>query len=557
MKTIDNIIFRIDRKKQVAVDLTILILVSLACLAPFLGKALHMDDPMYVWAARQIQTNPLDFYGFTINWSTQEIPMFEIMKNPPLASYYIALVASLFGWAERTLHAAFLLPALAAVIGTYYLSREFCGTPLLAALAGILTPVFLLSSTTVMCDIMMLSFWVWAAFMWMRGMKNDSAGSLLCAAFLITLSSLTKYYGMSLIPLLFTYSLIKKRTLGRWTLYLLIPVLVLSAYQWLTYTLYGRGLLMDASSYALAHQTIDSETMFAKSMTGLFFTGGCFISVLFFSYVLWQRQTLAIIAVAAAPVVFYYILQIVPNGLQYDYDKSLNWLFILQCYLFSIAGMGVLLLALSDLWRGKDADSFLLFAWIAGTLLFSCFLNWTVSGRSVLPMLPAIGILLARRIEHRRALHDMMTARYILLPLTLSLVVSISVVRADYLWADTVRQEAVEISTLYKNDFSTLWFQGHWGFQYYMEMHGGKALDRKNSLIARGDRVVTPSNNTNVIPLPEDLFELIHVDRITPCSWLSTSNRLTGAGFYSSLYGPLPFVIDRVPSQEYSVFLAK
>jgi len=409
----------------------------------------------------------------------------------------------------------------------------------------------------VMCDIMMLSFWVWAAFMWVRGTKNNSAGSLIGAAFLITLSSVTKYYGMSLIPLLFTYSLIKKRTLGRWTLYLLIPVLVLSAYQWLTYTLYGRGLLMDASSYALAHQTIDSETMFAKIMTGLFFTGGCFISVLFFSYVLWQRQTLAIIAVAAAPVVFYYILQIVPNGLQYDYDKSLNWLFILQCYLFSIAGMGVLLLALSDLWRGKDADSFLLFAWIAGTLLFSCFLNWTVSGRSVLPMLPAIGILLTRRIEHRRTLHDMMTARYILLPLTLSLVVSISVVRADYLWADTVRQEAVKISTLYKNDFSTLWFQGHWGFQYYMEMHGGKALDRKNSLIARGDRVVNPSNNTNVIPLSEDLFELIHVDRITPCSWLSTSNRLTGAGFYSSLYGPLPFVIDRVPSQEYSVFLAK
>ena len=215
------------------------------------------------------------------------------------------------------------------------------------------------------------------------------------------------------------------------------------------------------------------------------------------------------------------------------------------------------MLALSDLRRVKDADSFLLFAWIAGTLLFSCFFNWTVSGRSVLPMLPAIGILLARRIEQRRALHDMMTARYILLPLTLSLVVSISVVRADYLWADTVRQEAVEISTLYKNDFSTLWFQGHWGFQYYMEMHGGKALDRKNSLIARGDRVVNPSNNTNVIPLSEDLFELIHVDRITPCSWLSTSNRLTGAGFYSSLYGPLPFVIDRVPSQEYSVFLAK
>lgn len=555
MKTIESSLFNRDKRKQLRFDLTMLVIVSLACLVPFIDKAFHIDDPMYIWAARQIQTSPLDFYGFTINWSTQNMPMFEIMKNPPLSSYYIAVVASLFGWAERTLHIAFLIPAVVAVIGTYYLSREFCRTPLVATLAGILTPVFLLSSTTVMCDIMMLSFWVWAIFFWTRGIKRHSYSSLLVAAFLIALSSLTKYFGMSLIPLLFTYSFIKERNIGRWTLYLLIPLLALSAYQWLTYNLYGRGLLLDASSYALLHQKAEGEALIAKGMTGLFFTGGCFISVFFLSWSLWRRSTLAIVALGAAAFVFYYILKLVPNGLQYNYDKSLDWLFIVQCYFFFISGTGVLLLSFSDLSQHRDSDSLLLFLWIVGTYVFSCFFNWTVSGRSVLPIFPAVGILLARRIERSRLQQDMPTAGYLLLPLTLSLIVSILVVWADYRWADTVRREAAELGTMYKDKFGSLWFQGHWGFQYYMEMQGSKALDSVNSPIAPGDIVVNPTNNTNVNQLPQDRFGLIHVDRVASLSWLSTSNRLTGAGFYSSLFGPLPFVIDWVPEQEYSVFL--
>ena len=43
-----------------------------------------------------------------------------------LCSCFIASVASVFGWSEVTLHAAFLLWAVPAVLGTFTLGQRFC-----------------------------------------------------------------------------------------------------------------------------------------------------------------------------------------------------------------------------------------------------------------------------------------------------------------------------------------------------------------------------------------------------------------------------------------------
>jgi len=551
----DNILFNADDKKKFNYELAIIIVVIVACLVPFLDKAFNIDDPLYIWAARHIQTNPFDFYGFTVNWFGREEPMFEVMKNPPLASYYIALVSSLFGWAERAMHLAFLIPAVAAVMGTYYLAGEFCSTPLLSTLLSLFTPVFLLSSTTVMCDIMMLSLWVWATLIWIRGLKSDSNISLICAAILIALCSLTKYYGICLIPLILVYSLVKKRNIGLWTLYLLIPVFILALYQWITFNLYGKGLLIDASSYALAHQKIEVMQLFLKSITGLFFTGGCFISVLFF--VLFLRRKILVIGTSITlPLIIYYFYALAPDKLLFNQNNSTNWLFITQCCLFLITGTVVLLLAFFDLWRHKNADSLFLFLWIIGTFIFSTFINWTINGRSILPMFPVIGILVLRHIEQKRAFNDLMSAKIFFLPLIPALLIALSVTWADYKWADNARKEAAMINHAYQNQHGNVWFSGHWGFQYYMETYGAKALDETRSIITRGDIVVNPSDNTNAYSMPEDMFNIIQVYKIAPLRWLSTLNTHTGAGFYSSKWGPLPFVFGPVPEAEYSVFMA-
>ena len=155
------------------------VVATTACLFPFLNKAFHIDDPLFIWTAKHIQTSLFDFYGFTGNWYGTEKPMAEVIKNPPGTSYFIALVGFLFGWSEIALHTAFMIPAVVAISGTYYLGKQFCSRPELAALATLLTPAFLVSSTNIMCDIMMLSLWVWSLVFWVQGMKENKPLKLL------------------------------------------------------------------------------------------------------------------------------------------------------------------------------------------------------------------------------------------------------------------------------------------------------------------------------------------------------------------------------------------
>src|SRR5256885_3714085 len=59
-----------DRRKTIATPLSAvrgrwggerlaiagLVLATIVCLLPFAGKAVHMDDPLFIWAARQMQS---------------------------------------------------------------------------------------------------------------------------------------------------------------------------------------------------------------------------------------------------------------------------------------------------------------------------------------------------------------------------------------------------------------------------------------------------------------------------------------------------------------------
>jgi hypothetical protein len=531
--------------------------IVIIALVPFANKAFHIDDTLFIAAAKHIQSNPIDFYGFNINWYGNEESMADITKNPPLACYYIALVAKFFGWSEVALHLAFLVPAVATVLGSFYLAKQFCSQPVLAAMAGMLTPVFLLSSTNVMCDTMMLAFWVWAVAGWVWGMDKKQWSGLLISASLIAACALTKYFGISLILLLFVYSLVKKRNIGIWVLYLLLPVAILALYQWATFALYGRGLLTDAASYATKWNWNPGTEFLWKGLVGLAFTGGCLITVLFYAPLLWSRRIL--ISGVALVVLFVFSLGLMGriDNFTIRYDDSIRTDALLQFGLMSLGGVCIIWLAVADLYKCRDCKSLLLFLWILGTFFFAGFVNWTVNGRSILPMTPAVGILLVRAFDRQGETGRQIKGWRLRGPLILTAIVALSVCWADYTLAGTARDAAKTIQQAYRNRPNVLWFQGHWGFQYYMETYGGRALDFKNSEPIIGDIVVIPVNNSNVMSLPEGRTIPLTFFEFTPCRWLSTMNLLFGTGFYSSLWGPLPFALGQVPVEKYYVFVFK
>ncbi len=532
-----------------------LILIIIICLVPFVDKAFHIDDPLFLWTAKQIGNHPADFYGFSVNWYGTEMAMSDITKNPPLASYYIAIVASIIGWSEIALHLAFLIPAIGVIIGTYLLARELCLQPAAATLSGMLTPVFLVSSTNVMCDTMMLAFWVWAVFLWVRGLEKNKSRFLFLSALFIAASALTKYYGVSLVPLLFLYSIFKRRGVGRWAFFLFIPVIILAGYQWATHVLYGRDLLIDAVSYTSGVREAEGTGIFPKALIGLAFTGGCLISVLFYSPLVWSKRVMAMgVLLTVLSILTLPLIKTIGIFPLHD-GNGVRWGIVIQFCLFAVGGVSLLALAALDLRERRDAISLLLFLWIFGTFVFACFINWTVNGRSILPMAPAAGILLMRRIDRRNESYQPGDQRAAYWPLIPAVLISLLVTWSDYTLADTARSAAFEIHNKYRSQDSAVWFQGHWGFQYYMESGGGKALDIKRSELRRGDIVIIPAHSTNLYRLNPDYAQLYRQIHFYPCRRLATLDHSTGSGFYSHFFGPLPFAAGSVPSEEYYIYL--
>jgi len=98
-----------------------------------------------------------------------------------------------------------------------------------------------------------------------------------------------------------------------------------------------------------------------------------------------------------------------------------------------------------------------------------------------------------------------------------------------------------------------IWFEGHWGFQYYMQQWGATALNAADSKITSGDLIIFPANNTSIIPLPMDKLGPVETVQFPTLPLVSTHGHGTGAAFYSSARGTLPWAIDRIPPETYYV----
>ena len=521
-------------------------------LLPFTGKALHMDDPMYVWAAKQIQYEPLDPYGFDVNWYGYPMPMSEVMKNPPLTSYYIAGVGLTFGWGDRTLHLAFLIPAILAILGTYLLAKRLCRRPLLAGICTLFTPVFLVSSTNLMSDVVMLAFWVWAIHFWLAGVEGGSAWRLLISGVLIAGSALAKYYGMALIPLLLVYSLTLPRR-PKWTAgFLLVPIALLGAYQWATQELYGRGLLFDAVAYAGDTPSRWGKWSAARALIGLAFTGGCLGVTWIFTLWTWPRWTwFAGAATASALLVTITMTHAIAGHALPDYHGS-EWMRTSLLGVFATAGLGVLALGVADVVTRKDPESWLLCFWVLGTFVFAAGVNWTTNGRAILPMVPAAAILIARRVESRGRGNGLGTRRTVIVA-ACAATLAVGVAFADLEYANSAKAAAWWAYQRHVGTAREVRFQGHWGFQYYMEALGAKAFDSHGPALEPGDVLAVPNHNSNVrLPQESSALRLVETMDVPSSRWISTMRM--GAGFYADSYGPLPFAVGRAPLERYQIF---
>ncbi len=523
-------------------------------LLPFLGKAFHMDDTVFLWCAEQIQRHPLDFYGFTANWSDSELPMYSINQNPPLIAYYIALVTGLLGWSELALHAAFLVPAIGVALGTYCLSRNFCNSPVTATVLALITPAFVVSGTNVMAEVTMTCFYIWGAVTWLRGLESGRRSDLALSALLISLSAMTKYFGITMVPLLLVYTCLHDNRPRRWYLFLVAPLVVAGLYQWLTLELYGTNLIAQATQYSVDLGVDGEATRLQRIATGLSFLGGCILVTALLTPLLWGYRGLAIAAAAFVGLSSLLLWSHTSGQGALAFPGLRQWPVVVQYALFLVLGLQTLALCLADFHRARDNKALLLLLWLFGTFLFGSAVNWSTNARVMLPLVPVVGILIVRRLEHREIRLATNNPR-LAIALVPVLAVSLLVASADFSWANNQQLAARQFAVELRNYPHRVWFGGHWGFQWYMELYGGLPL-QKNSPIQPGDLVIQPLNNSNPIPLNDQDFTLVDEKAMPTCCPVRTMSAISRAGFYSDYWGELPFSVARPEADRFELYIA-
>jgi len=528
------------------------ILIALALVYfPFVNKAFTVDDTLFLKAADQIMETPLDFYGGEVNWYWITDKLHAINKNPPLVSYLIAGVASVFGFNEIALHTFFFLPLALSAIGIYLLGLQFRTNPVFTTAIAIFTPVFMVHGTNVMTDSTMLMFWIWGLVFWRLGTESGALKWFLFGGLSIALGVLTKYTCILLLPLLIFSGVWKFRKPGRWLVTVAIPLILLFAFEYYTYVMYGKGLFLDAFSYAGQRSPKEVIDYLDNTLIGLAFLGGCFpVGLLLMPAVGgWLlRSVMLVIGVAGFTL-------ILTRGMVGDHQltnegANLTSL-IFQFSILVLAGICLVTACLKEVSRKLDHDRVFLLLWFFGILVFVFYLNWTINARSFILMAPAIGILLSRRLEEWGIREEGFKRIFSRGAVVMSALVAVSVVHADYTWANTARAAAKEIVSRY-GSAGKLWFQGHWGFQFYMEKMGASPVDFSKNEIQPGEHVAIPLNNTNLAQMGHQ-YGVVEVLHFKQHALMASMSRERQAGFYASVWGVVPYVLGSPGVERYMI----
>ena len=129
---------------------------------------------------------------------------------------------------------------------------------------------------------------------------------------------------------------------------------------------------------------------------------------------------------------------------------------------------------------------------------------------------------------------------------------AVATVYADYAWAKTSSVAARDITSKF-NQLGTVWFQGHWGFQFYMEESGAQPVDFAKSNILPDEFMVIPLNNSNVMR-PDYRFDLVETREYSHDSFIATMSPAHSAGFYASIFGAVPYSFEKPLKEVYLIY---
>lgn len=507
-----------------------------------MGKAYHVDEPLFLAPARQILRRPLHPLAFDFNWYGTMAPMTEINNTPPLMLYALAAAFALTGGGEFWMRLVFLPVDILCALALFGLASRFLSRPLLPVLIIIASPAYLINMNLLYPEKLAAAFGFCGLYALVRSFDEGRGRWYWFSAVLLGAAMLSKYGAVLFLPPALVYSLhhgVSLRRLGAYAGAALIGVAGYVAADTLTQAAALRSAWVVTSQGAHGWWANWPHKM--RSI--LAFAGGGGIAISLWPY-FFARGWRAVTATALASVIIFLpMFDLAP--LVRDIDRGAGILF--SC--------GTLL-ALAGLFEKKirRARGWTLWApWTLSVVFLEAFVYWSVLTRLIVFLIPPLVFAMAEAFEEAWDAGSL--KRLYAASLCTILILSLSLARVDYRYAAAQKMIAEDISRTYPG--KNIWFTGHWGFQYYMEKAGAVGLDARKGgwdQARPGDVVVTPRTNTNLIhPSGRRLANLRSV-RVDDSTALRLISGWTGeGGFYSNVMGFLPYSISTEPLEEFTL----
>lgn len=527
-------------------NLLFIIILTLLILTSFIGKAFHSDDVIMLYAAKKILKTPLlSYFNGTINWYGMP-QSFQLLSDSVFIPYFIAFIINLIGESELGLHIFFLIFPIITIISMYFLSKRFTSNPLISTLLLISAPAFIVSSTNIVADISLLAFYLMGMCTFIYGLDRENKLWLIISGFIVGLACLTKYTGFIIIPLLFVYSILKRRL--------------------------SKGLLALSIFFILPGIWCLHNLIFFKKIQfieGLYWFKPTLSSII--SNLLGSLTYLS--SVTVFPLLFLFLLKKKKDWFIYFLIiwlitiLSIEWLLKSKYPLFQIilliffisVSIFICQKFIESLRRKKFSnytDTLFLLIWFGVIFCYNIFIQtWFTAPRYILILTPPIILLFIKKSEMLLSQNRGNIFRsFIYIGIVLNSLFSTLISIADYVYADTYRNFAQTYTKYMKEKGTKIWFRGHWG-QYYMEKQGFEYLGLDD--VPKKDEIIVMPTVCGHEPFSSELKERlkfigsIEYEAPYPIRTVSPPDRIS---FYSYSIGSLPYGISNEPLEVFQIW---
>ncbi|MHB0915633.1 MAG: glycosyltransferase family 39 protein [Thermoleophilia bacterium] len=520
-------IFARSQKYQTAFSLAVIAIATIVITVPFAAQPFSIDGPETIaFAQRQIeQPFSQDLRDHIDNRGIYYDSYLE--THPKFLPIYLSVIIRIIGEpSEIPIHISLMIFPFIGATAMYYLGRRFRVSGIAAAMLFLVSPMLMVNAHTEMVDVPGTALTVAAIAAFITAVDRDRNWLLAVASLLMLLASQTFFQGLLVLPLALAYLLINHRFKFKYFLPIISTALlfgayllaVVSAYDQFPRFTYRTRLVSTAPASALAHLranlTIVGGTLFFPfvAVAGFFtrWTGSlvfCATSVITWS---WSIVKYSLDEYSFSDMLLLSIM--LPTGM------TITYVLIER---FALA------LSRNDIRNSrKGRDLIFLAIWYLGVLAYTTLLLPYPAPRYLLAIAPAaiLGLLILWRSQIRISLVRFgLAGSAIALTLVFSTILSLTAYNA-------ARNGKVAAEWAIENyaDQNGVWYNGTFGFGYYLERSGFRRLPGvENELFTQtskplppvepqpGDYVVYSEMNGAWVPYPS-VMQRLRIDAYLP-----------------------------------------